>query len=101
MRTVCEVLWVGWLAASLGAATTAELKKKGLELMEGGRVKEAIATFRQALSSAPRDFEILNDLGVALRKDGDLEGSLSSLRAAVVVRPNDARIHNNVALTLR
>src|SRR5260370_36565278 len=80
-----------------GSGETVErLKQRALALMEQGRVKEAVATFREALQSAPRDAEILNDLGMALRTDGDLAGSLEALQSAVEVRHSDPRIHRNV-----
>jgi len=59
-----------------GGEEAERLKQKALALMDEGRVKEAAATFREALKSAPRDLETLNDLGVALRKTGDFAGSL-------------------------
>jgi Flp pilus assembly protein TadD len=56
-------------ANPLPAATAAELKNRGLHLMDQGRIKDAIAAFREAHELDPRDAEILNDFGVALRKD--------------------------------
>src|SRR5260370_37900443 len=101
---IAPLLYCAWLVSISGVAQLpgeAGLKERALALMEQGRVKEAVATFREALQSAPRDVEILNDLGVALRKDGDLAGSLDALRAALKLRQDDARIHSNLALTLR
>lgn len=48
--------------------------------MDQGRVKDALAVFREALKSAPGDVGILNNLGVALRNEGDLAGSLVALQ---------------------
>lgn len=84
-----------------GGEEAERLKQKALALMDEGRVKEAAATFREALKSAPRDLETLNDLGVALRKTGDFAGSLEALQAAVSLRPSDARIQSNLAVTLQ
>src|SRR6266404_3523557 len=80
-----------------GGETAERLKQRALKLMDQSRVKEAVATFREALQSAPHDAEILNDLGVALRKDGDFTGSLDALQSALKLRRDDARIHSNLA----
>src|SRR5690348_6630613 len=97
-----------WLASLLSFAqvppagdAAPSLKARARALMDQGRIKEAVATFREALKSVPHDTDILNDLGVALRKDGDLTGSLAALEHALGLRQDDARIHSNFALTLR
>src|SRR5713226_10730514 len=79
---------------------SAAMKDKGVQLMDQGRIQEAVTAFREALKAAPHDTELLNDLGVALRKNGDLTGSLEALQTALTLRPDEARIHSNVALTL-
>src|SRR5260370_17042728 len=70
-----------------GSGETVErLKQRALALMDKGRVKEAVATFREALQSAQSDAEILNDLGMAIRNDGDLSVSLSAHHSPVAFR---------------
>lgn len=73
----------------------------GTTLMESGRVKEAIATFKDALRIKPGMTVIENNLANCLAQSGELEEAISLYRKILVDDPALPRTHLNLALALQ
>jgi tetratricopeptide (TPR) repeat protein len=73
------------------------------QLMQQGRVDEAIARYRRATAVAPDYAEAHNNLGVAFAKQGRLDEALAEYATALDKDPANADAHDNwgVALAAR
>ncbi len=69
----------------------------GSRYQSQGRVEEAIAAYRQALSVRPDDAETLNNIGNVLYARGEAAEAIDSYQKAIRLDPNHADAHNNLA----
>jgi tetratricopeptide (TPR) repeat protein len=72
----------------------------GAALQELGRLDEAEASLRQAISLKPDFAEPHNNLGVVLQELGRLENAEESYRQAIVLKADYAEAHNGFARLL-
>ena len=61
---------LGAWAAQSGANSSSPLNSKGVDLYKAGKVDEAIAVFKQAITANPNDGDALTNLGLALDARG-------------------------------
>lgn len=59
----------------------------GHALLEAGKVKEAVAEFREGVSIAPQNANLRYSLGLALIKDGNKKAALAEFRKAIELAP--------------
>ncbi|CAG4899286.1 tetratricopeptide repeat protein [Paraburkholderia gardini] len=67
---------------------------------EKGRLEDAIASYRQAMTLKPDYPEAHNNLGNALREAKQLEASIQSCAQAIALRPGYAEAYNNLGNAL-
>lgn len=59
----------------------------GMALMEAGKIKEAIAEFREGVAIAPQNANLRYSLGLAFVKDGSKKAALTEFRKAADLAP--------------
>jgi tetratricopeptide (TPR) repeat protein len=89
--------WPMYSMAEMRAITETNI---GTELQAQGKLDEAIALYRAALSRDPRDALTHGNLGAALAAKGQLSDAIAQYRAALDLAPNDADNHYNLANAL-
>jgi Tfp pilus assembly protein PilF len=70
----------------------------GVSLMRANRQEAAMAEFRVALSSDPRNVESLVNLALAQRSAGRTADARDLLRRAIQIDPRNAGSHYNLAV---
>lgn len=83
------------LAGSCGHASAVEHRNRGLELVEEGRWKEAVAEFDKAIELNPKLFSAYNGRGVAYLELESYKRALENLDKANELAPNQPFILNN------
>src|SRR5215472_14867028 len=78
----------------------ARLNSAGLQLLNQGRIEEAVKIFHQALERDPENVNCLANLGVALMKQGDAEKAVEVFQRAAQKRPDDPRLSSDLAAAL-
>ena len=78
----------------------ATLCNQGAELYGRGKVDQAIALYRQALTLDPILPEALGDLGLALDSKGDYAGAIQELTEELKWKPNNPVARSNLGLAL-
>ena len=73
------------------------LNRRGLAQLNSGRYREAIATFRQAISSNPRQIDIRFNLALTLNQAGQKVEALRELRQILELEPRHAHTHVKLA----
>ncbi len=74
----------------------------GLELLESGRVQDAVACLRRALDLDPANAAVWNDLGVVLEAVGNRTDAVYCYRRALRARPGFEQPRRNlIALALQ
>src|SRR4028119_1174090 len=73
---------------------------QGQQLLESGQIKDAIASFQQAIPLAPSSTWSYYYLGLALDKDGQLEGATSQFKKAIELDPELIWAHHFLGETL-
>jgi predicted O-linked N-acetylglucosamine transferase (SPINDLY family) len=73
----------------------------GITLQDLGRLEEAEASYRQAISLKPDYAEAHSNLGITLRVLGRLDEAEASYRKAIALKPDFAEAHSNLGGTLR
>jgi len=73
-----------------------QLFVQGRQLVQQGRLEEAVATFRRALELDPSDAEAHNDLGNILRQLGQEEAAVACYREALRLKPHLSTAHANL-----
>ena len=66
-----------------------------------GQLDAAAVSYSRALSLAPDNAEIANNLGVALWAQGRLDDAVAAFCRAIQLRPDFAEAHNNLGTALR
>lgn len=89
-----------WWARAVGAAPGRADAHHGLGLCLArmGRLKEGVASLREASKLAPQDARILNNLGHALKLQGDRNEAIALFREALQADPEHAQARFNLAL---
>jgi Flp pilus assembly protein TadD len=87
-------------AASLCPANPEYHLNRGAALDFAGRLDEAVAAYREALSRKSDYAQVLSNLGNALRRQGKAAEAVDMCRRAISVRPEFAEAHNNLGLAL-
>jgi len=70
-------------------------------LRDQGRLGEAVASYRQALSHNPEYVEAHNNLGTLLQSLGKVSEAAASYRSALALRPQSPHLHYNLGNVLR
>lgn len=83
----------GRFATGLTALTT-----RGLDLLDAGRNKDAIAVFERARRAYPGDARLLNNLGTAYRLDGQAQRFLDMMLEAEKADPGFSPTYANLAV---
>lgn len=93
---------LGQCLASLAseAAGLKELIEKGDEFLSEDQFDQAVASFRQAVSTAPDSAEAHQRLGKAMSLAGNLAGAEREMRRAIQLDPQDALAHSNLGMIL-
>lgn len=89
-----------WWARAVGAAPGRADTHHGLGLCLArmGRLKEGVASLREATKLAPQDARILNNLGHALKLQGDRDEAIALFREALQADPEHAQARFNLAV---
>jgi tetratricopeptide (TPR) repeat protein len=74
---------------------------QGIALAQQGRLDDAAAWFRHALTIDPNASAAHNNLGNILSMQGKFADAVTCYRAALKIVPNDARTWNNLSNSLR
>jgi tetratricopeptide (TPR) repeat protein len=98
MYTDKETLW----RATIARNPTAWMAYNNLaaDLLERGRVDEAIEEVQMSLALGPRNAEAYATLGDALVKKGRLDEALAQYGRALEIEPGNAIAHNNLGSAL-
>ncbi len=73
-------------------------RMEGDKFKDSGRLKDAVAAYRKALSFTPDDLSLYNDLGCAYFLNGDFRQAVEQFQVVLFADPHNAAIHNNLAL---
>ena len=74
---------------------------RGAELLQEGRLAEALGKLRMAVTLEPENAKTWVNLGVARRRAGDLEGAEYAYRVALEIDPGTYSSYQNLAALLR
>ena len=77
---------------SLAISSGAHLKR-GNQALVNGRLDEAEAELRKAVTADPKATSARRNLALALIRKGDTDGAIEELNAAAAIDPNDVWIH--------
>jgi len=72
----------------------------GYNLLQQGKIQEAITHYTEALRIDPSYAEAHYNLGVALAKQGNIQEAMSHYSDALKLNPNYADAHNNLGIIL-
>ncbi len=78
--------------------SAADYYHEAIELYEKKRYQEALDANRSALQQAPRNAEILNNIGNCLFKMGKIQDAISNWKDALKSAPKQAKICNNLGI---
>jgi len=76
------------------------ISARGTVLAKQGRYRDAIAFYERALTLAPNQASILNNLALAHAMEGDPAKAEPLLKRAVAAGGHDARVNQNLAIVL-
>src|SRR4030042_1087991 len=69
-------------------------KNYAMNLATMGNLKEAIGIYERLKQDFPDDYEVLQDLGIALGYAGDINGAIQGLKAAIDIHPTPVAYYN-------
>lgn len=78
----------------------ADVANLGALLRQQGRLREALALYRQAMQRGLRDPSLISNVANALRQAGELEASAEVLRQGLKQQPGHAALQQGLAKTL-
>jgi Flp pilus assembly protein TadD len=93
-----ESLWTHTLACT--SRNNVALTNLGMELLETGRVEEAMADLQKALEINSNDWFAHNSLGKALVRKGRVDEAITHFRKTVELNPKLAEAYNNLGSAL-
>jgi tetratricopeptide (TPR) repeat protein len=76
------------------------INDQGNDLMEEGRVTEALEYYQRALKIYPQDPDIITNVGSALARTGQLPEAMQKYQEALRLQPNHMRAHMNLGNVL-
>jgi tetratricopeptide (TPR) repeat protein len=79
-------------------ADLSKLVRTAKEHLQAGRFSEAEGTFRSALAADPLNFELYQDLGVALAKQNRMPEALDHFRRGLELSPESAGLYGNIGV---
>ena len=79
----------------------ADALRQAVGLLQSNRPAEAARLCRAVLKAAPKSFDALQYLGIALAQTGSLAEATAVLKKALKIRPNSPALHNNLGNALR
>jgi tetratricopeptide (TPR) repeat protein len=93
-----ETLWTH----TLSCTTDNEMAHNNLgnDLLQKGRVDDAISQYQMALQIKPNYAEAHNNLGNALPQKGRVDDAISQCQMALQIKPDYAEAHNNLGNAL-
>ena len=94
-RPVSDARW-SWSRDTRGAHSNL-----GLVYWKAGRLDEAEASLRHALSLNPGLAEAHNNLGNVLRERGEIDEAVAAYQRSIQCRPDYAEAHNNLGIAFR
>lgn len=97
----CMRLATGWETAAPSVGRAEAHYNLANALRDQGRLDEAVASYRQALSLEPDYVEAHNNLGTVLQSLGKLSAAAASYRSALARRPQSHHLHYNLGNVLR
>jgi len=72
----------------------------GLVLEKQGKIDEAIAHYRKAISIDPKQGALHSNLGKTLYRQGKIAEAIACWQRALGLRPDDPKAHNNLGMAL-
>jgi tetratricopeptide (TPR) repeat protein/4-amino-4-deoxy-L-arabinose transferase-like glycosyltransferase len=94
------VIFTNWPVLSADVMRAVTEHNLGAALQSDGRVDEAIAHYRRALSIKADHAPALNNLGSALAAKGDVDQAIAHYQQALAIAPDYATAHYNLANAL-
>ena len=76
------------------------ISARGTVLAKQGRYRESISYYERALSMAPEQPSVLNNLALAYAMEGEIDKAEPLLRRAAAAGGHEARVNQNLALVL-
>jgi Flp pilus assembly protein TadD len=89
-----EALWTDTLAKYPDSWTGHN--NLGIELLNQGRVDEAMVHFQKALAINPQSWEAYNDLGNAFSQKGREDLAMAEYQKSLEINPNNAEAYNDL-----
>lgn len=76
---------------ALTVASEAEVNALGYQMMNAGKMDEALTLFRKNVADYPRSWNVYDSLAEALAKKGDKRGALQNYQRALDMAPDDTQ----------
>lgn len=76
---------------ALAVATEAEVNTLGYQMMNAGKMDEALTLFRKNVADYPRSWNVYDSLAEALAKKGDKRGALQNYQRALDMAPDETQ----------
>lgn len=95
-------MWTRWCESQQGlipevpTSSVMKLIQQGEELFNTGNIHQALSTFQQAHTIAPRNVRVLNNLGVIYWHTEDVARALDVLSQALEIDPDNADATSNM-----
>jgi tetratricopeptide (TPR) repeat protein len=80
------------------SGTAEELYNQAIRLYEKRKYAQALEKNRQALKKAPKNGEIINNIGNCLFKMGRIQDALDTWKEALKITPKSGKISNNLGI---
>jgi len=93
-----ESLWTHTLSCT--SSNMVAYDNLAADLVQKGRLRDAIAQYQNALEIAPNDEGTRNNLGAALLVNNDLEGAIAQCRKVIEFNPAYENAHCNLGIAL-
>ena len=74
------------------------LYREGFQHFAQGRLEEAVACYRKAVSADPELAIAWNGLSMALQRSGDLDAAIEAARRLIELEPDDPLSHTNLSI---
>jgi tetratricopeptide (TPR) repeat protein len=65
-----------------------------------GYWKNSISLYRHTLQITTDNFQINNNLGIALAENGELDAAIKEFQISLEIKPNNANVHDNLGVAL-